>query len=156
MTTKYERQGMIMRLVQEQPLSTQADVAEALRTRGVDAVQATVSRDISRLGLVKVRNPEGRLVYAMPGAADLRRLDELTSALRRWLGGMTTAGHMLVMSTPRGFAAALAEAIDAAGLPEVAGTIAGDNAIFVAARDGFTAAELAEEFRHHLERDGHE
>jgi transcriptional regulator of arginine metabolism len=154
-TTKYERQGLIMRLVQEQPLSTQADVADALRAHGVDAVQATVSRDISQLGLVKVRNPEGRLVYATPGAADLRRLEELTSALRRWLGGMTPAGQLLVLGTPRGFSAALAEAIDAAALPEVAGTIAGDNTIFVAARDGFTGAELAEEFRHHLERGGH-
>ena len=113
MTTKYERQGMIMRLVQEQPLSTQADVADALRAHGIDAVQATVSRDISQLGLVKVRNPEGRLVYAVPGAADLRRLDELTAALRRWLGGMTPSGQLLVVNTPRGFAAALADAIDA-------------------------------------------
>ncbi len=154
--TKYERQGMILRLVQERPLSTQADVADALRAHGIDAVQATVSRDISQLGLVKVRNEEGRLVYALPGAADLRRLEELTSTLRRWLGGMTPAGQLLVLATPRGFAAALADAIDAAALPEVAGTIAGENTVFVAARDGFTGAELADELRHHLERDGRE
>lgn len=156
MTTKYERQGMILQLVQERSLSTQADVADALRAHGVDAVQATVSRDISQLGLVKVRNAEGRLVYALPGAADLRRLEELTSALRRWLAGMTPAGQLLVLATPRGFAAALADAIDAAALPEVAGTIAGENTIFVAARDGFSGADLAEELRHHLERDGRE
>ena len=154
MTTKYERQGMILRLVQERPLSTQADVADALRAHGIDAVQATVSRDISQLGLVKVRNEEGRLVYSLPGAADLRRLEDLTSALRRWLGGTTPAGQLLVLGTPRGFAAALADAIDAAALPEVAGTIAGENTVFVAARDGFTGADLAEELRHHLERDG--
>jgi transcriptional regulator of arginine metabolism len=147
---------MIMRLVQQQPLSTQAEVAEALRDHGIDAVQATVSRDIAQLGLVKVRNSEGRLVYSVPGAADLRRLDELTSALRRYLGGMRTAGQLLVLDTPRGFAAALADAIDAASLPEVAGTIAGENTIFVAARDGFTGADLADELRHHLERDGRE
>jgi transcriptional regulator of arginine metabolism len=152
MTTKFERQGMIMRLVQQQPLGTQADVADALHGLGIDAVQATVSRDISQLGLVKVRNPEGRLVYAVPGAADLRRLEELSAALRRWLGGMTSSGQMLVVKTPRGFAAALADAIDAAELPEVAGTIAGDNTVFVAARDGVTAADLADELRHHMER----
>jgi transcriptional regulator of arginine metabolism len=153
MTTKFERQGTIMRLVQQQPLSTQAEVAEALRDHGIDAVQATVSRDISQLGLVKVRNAEGRLVYAMPGAADLRRLEELTAALRRWVGGMTPSGQLLVVNTPRGFAAALADAIDAAGLPEVAGTIAGDNTVFVAARDGFSGSELADELRHHMERE---
>ena len=156
MTTKFERQGTIMRLVQEQPLSTQAEVADALRTLGIDAVQATVSRDISQLGLVKVRNAEGRLVYAVPGAADLRRLEELTSSLRRWLGVMTPIGNLLVISTPRGFAAALADAIDAAALSDVAGTIAGDNTVFVAAREGLSGAELAEEFRHHLERGGAE
>jgi transcriptional regulator of arginine metabolism len=154
-TTKFERQGTILRIVQQQPLSTQAEVAGALRGFGIDAVQATVSRDISQLGLVKVRNAEGRLVYALPGAADLRRLDDLTAALRRWMGETIPSGTMLVIRTPRGFAAALADAIDTADLPEVAGTIAGDNTIFVAARDGLTGAELAEELRSHLARDGH-
>jgi transcriptional regulator of arginine metabolism len=151
MTTKFERQGTILRLVQQQPLSTQADVAEALRAAGIDAVQATVSRDIHQLGLVKVRNAEGRLVYALQGAADLRRLDELTFALRRWAGGFTPAGNLCVIATPRGFAAALADAIDAAELDEVAGTIAGDNTVFVAARDGLSGAELARELRKHLQ-----
>ena len=152
MTTKFERQGMIMRIVQQQPLSTQADVAEALRGIGIDAVQATVSRDIAQLGLVKVRNAEGRLVYSVPGAADLRRLDDLTAALRRWVGGMETSGPLLVVKTPRGFAVALADAIDAAELPEVAGTVAGDNTLFVAARDPHTAAEVGELLRNHMER----
>jgi transcriptional regulator of arginine metabolism len=143
-TTKFERQGTILRLVQEQSLSTQAEVADALRARGIDAVQATVSRDIAQLGLVKVRNVEGRLVYALPGAADLRRLDDLHAALRRWMGELTPSGNLLVVKTPRGFAAALADAIDEAALPEVAGTIAGDNTIFVAARNGGGGAELAE------------
>jgi transcriptional regulator of arginine metabolism len=153
MTTKFERQGEILRLVQQHALSTQAEVAEALREHGIDAVQATVSRDIAQLGLVKVRNSEGRLVYALPGAADLRRLDELTGALRHYLGKTTASGSMLVVQTPRGFAIALADAIDAAGLPEVAGTIAGENTIFVAARDGMSGADLEEQFRHHLGRE---
>ena len=57
---------------------------EALRREGIDAVQTTVSRDIAQLGLVKVRNGNGRLVYALPGAADLDRLSQLTAAFRRW------------------------------------------------------------------------
>ena len=76
-------------------------------SNGIDAVQATVSRDIAQLGLVKVRNGDGRLVYALPGAADLDRLDELAAALRRWAGGMTPSGHAARRSTPpRGLAAA--------------------------------------------------
>lgn len=147
MTTKFERQGTILRLVQEQPLSTQHEVAEALRAYGIDAVQATVSRDIAQLGLVKVRNEAGRLVYALPGAADLDRREELAGALRQWMGESLSSGTMLVIKTPRGFAAALADAIDAAGLHEVAGTIAGDNTIFVACRDGVAPAELSAELR---------
>ena len=82
MTTKFERQGAILRLVQEQRLSTQGEVAEALRARGLDAVQGTVSRDIAQLGLVKVRDESGRLVYAMPGAADVElALEILTEVL---------------------------------------------------------------------------
>jgi transcriptional regulator of arginine metabolism len=146
-TTKFERQGTILRLVQQQPLSTQAEVAEALRANGIDAVQATVSRDITQLGLVKVRNQEGRLVYALPGSADLDRIEELAAALRRWMGESLASGTMLVIKTPRGFAAALADAIDVANLHEVAGTIAGDNTVFVACRDGVTPAGLSAELR---------
>ena len=150
MTTKFERQGAILRLVQEQSLHTQAEVADALRTHGIDAVQATVSRDIAQLGLTKVRNGDGRLVYAMPGAADLRRIDELSGALRRWMGETAPSGSLLVVRTPRGFAAALADALDAAALPEIAGTIAGDNTVFVACADSTTPAELEAELRSHL------
>jgi transcriptional regulator of arginine metabolism len=149
-TTKFERQGTILRLVQQRPLSTQAEVAEALKANGIEAVQATVSRDITQLGLVKVRNETGRLVYALPGAADLRRLDELTAAVRRYMGETLPSGTTLVVKTPRGFAAALADAIDTAALPEVAGTIAGDNTVFVACADGTSPAELDQLLRSHL------
>jgi transcriptional regulator of arginine metabolism len=151
--SKFNRQGAILRLVREQELATQAEVADALHGEGIEAVQTTVSRDIAQLGLVKVRNAEGRLVYALPGADDLSRLSELTAALRRWAVSLTPSANLVVIGTPAGFAAALADAIDAAGLPDVAGTVAGENTIFVAARDGMTGAELAAELTHHLEGD---
>ena len=150
---KFERQGAILRLVQERPLSTQAEVAQALRAEGIDAVQTTVSRDIAQLGLVKVRAPDGRLVYALPGAADLDRLSALTTALRRWTATITSANGLVVIRTPRGYATPLADAIDEAGLADVAGTVAGENTIFVAPRDGLSGAELAEVLQHHLEGD---
>ena len=150
---KYERQGVILRLVEERELATQSDVAEALRDEGYEAVQTTISRDRADLGHVTVRAESGRLVYAMPGAADLDRLSELTSALRRWAISLTPAANLLVVHTPSGYASALSEAIDAAHLPELAGSIAGENTIMIAARDGLTGAELAQQFRHHLEGD---
>jgi transcriptional regulator of arginine metabolism len=152
-TTKLERQAAILRLVEERHVSTQADLAEALRAEGIDAVQATVSRDVARLGLVKVRNGDGRLIYALPGAADLRRLEQLATALRNWGGTMIATGNLLVIHTPRGFAAALADAIDDASLPDVAGTVAGDNTILVAVREGSSASELASDFTHYVEGD---
>jgi transcriptional regulator of arginine metabolism len=152
-TTKIERQDAILRLVEAQHLSTQAELAEALRAEGIDAVQATVSRDVAQLGLVKVRNGGGRLTYALPGAGDLRRLDQLASALRSYAAALIATGELLVIHTPRGFAAALADAIDEAGLPEVAGTIAGDNTIFVAVREGSSAAELADQLDHYRDRE---
>jgi transcriptional regulator of arginine metabolism len=150
---KFERQGAILRLVQERSLATQSEVAEALRGEGIDAVQTTVSRDIARLGLVKVRAADGRLVYALPGAADLDRLAELTTALRRWTVSITAANDLVVIRTQRGYASPLADAIDDAGLDDVAGTVAGENTIFVAPRDGLTGRELEELFRHHLDTD---
>lgn len=151
---KFERQGAILRLVQERKLSTQGDLVEALRDEGVDAVQATVSRDVAQLGLVKVRDEDGRLVYALPGAADLDRLTELAGALRRWATSIEPTGQLVVLRTPPGHANALALAFDEAGLPEVAGCIAGDDTIFLAAREGTSGAELAEDLRHHLEGRG--
>src|SRR2546430_4894600 len=100
----------------------------------MDTVQATVSRDIAQLGLVKVRNGNGKLVYALPGAADLRRIEELAPAMRRWATGMTAAGQLLVITTPNGLATPLADAIDEAGLAGVARPIARAKTIFVAAR----------------------
>jgi transcriptional regulator of arginine metabolism len=153
MTTKYERQGTILRLVEERKLSTQEEVAEALRDAGFEAVQATVSRDIAQLGLVKVRDEEGRLVYALPGAADLDRLNELTGALRRWAISLESASNLLVVHTPSGYANALARAIDDARVPDIIGCVAGDDTIMIIAREGVKAAAIERELRHHLEGD---
>lgn len=151
--SKFDRQGAILRLVQERPLSTQAEVVDALREAGIEAVQTTVSRDIAQLGLVKIRGSDGRLVYALPGAGDLDRLSELTAALRRWTLSIESTGNLVVIMTPRGYAAPLADAIDTGGLTEVAGTVAGENTILIAAREGISGTELTETLRHHLEGD---
>jgi transcriptional regulator of arginine metabolism len=148
---KFERQGAILRLVQERPLSTQAEVADALRRLGIPTVQATVSRDIAQLGLVKVRNEEGQLVYSLPGAADLDRLEALGAALRRWAVSVVATGNLVVLKTPPGYASALARALDEAQLPDVCGTVAGDDTVFAAVREGLAGAEIAEQLRHHLE-----
>lgn len=145
-----ERQNAILELVQQRALSTQAEVAAALRDNGFDVVQTTVSRDIADLGLVKVRAPSGRLVYASPGTSDSDRLRALGAAMRRYAVAAEAAGTLVVLTTPSGYANALAQAIDEAGHPGIAGSVAGDNTIFVAARDGTPAATLRDELSGHL------
>jgi transcriptional regulator of arginine metabolism len=145
-----ERQTAILELVRERALSTQAEVAAALREAGFDVVQTTVSRDIADLGLVKVRAPSGRLVYAPPGTTDTDRLRALGAAMRRYAIGAEAAGTLVVVTTPSGYANALAQAIDEGGHPGVAGTLAGDNTILVVARDGTPAAVLRDELGGHL------
>jgi transcriptional regulator of arginine metabolism len=140
-----DRQNAILELVRERALSTQAEVAGALREVGYDVVQTTVSRDIAELGLVKVRAPSGRLVYAPPGTTDIDRLRALAAAMRRYAIGMEAAGSLVVVTTPSGYANALAQAIDESGHPGIAGTLAGDNTILVIARDGAPVAVLRDE-----------
>jgi transcriptional regulator of arginine metabolism len=142
-----ERQGAILELVRERTLSTQAEVAAALRETGYDVVQTTVSRDIAELELQKVRSPDGRLVYAPPGAGNGDGFRELALALRRWALSFEASGNLVVVVTPRGYAAPLADAIDVAGHPDLIGTVAGENTIIVVAREGVTGAELRETLR---------
>ncbi len=145
-----ERQGAILRLIRERQISTQTELADALREAGYEAVQTTVSRDVSELGLVKVRGASGRLVYAAPGAADPDRLRELEAAFRRWALAIECNEHLVVVFTPRGFSAALAEAIDASRHPHVLATVAGDNTILVVPATGVLARALRDELSSHL------
>ena len=99
---------------------------------------------------MKVRAPSGRLVYAPPGSTDGDRLRALGAAMRRYAVSVEAAGTLVVVTTPSGYANALAQAVDEATHPAIAGTIAGDNTIFVAARDGISAQSLREELAGHL------
>jgi transcriptional regulator of arginine metabolism len=147
--SRRERQGVILELVRGRELATQAELADALRGQGFEVVQTTVSRDIAELGLQKVRAASGRLVYAPPGAANGDRFRELAFAVRRWALGFAASGNLVVITTPRGYAAPLADAIDDAAHPDVIGTVAGENTILVVAREGLTGAELRETLRNY-------
>lgn len=141
-----ERHATIQRLVREQPLSTQTELADALRAEGHEVVQTTVSRDIHELGLIKVRHSTGRLVYAFPEDA-AGYDDDLADALTRWALTLEPSANLVVVLTPYGYASALAQAIDVARHPHVAGTIAGENTVLLVAREPLTGAALVDELR---------
>jgi transcriptional regulator of arginine metabolism len=141
-----ERHAAIQRLVREQPLSTQTELADALRAEGHEVVQTTVSRDIHELGLIKVRHSSGRLVYAFPEDA-AGYDDDLADALTRWALTLEPSANLVVVLTPYGYASALAQAIDVARHPHVAGTIAGENTVLLVAREPVTGVELVDELR---------
>jgi transcriptional regulator of arginine metabolism len=143
-----ERHAAILRLVGSQPISTQTELADALHREGYEVVQTTVSRDIHELGLVKVRHLSGRLVYAQ--AEDSGYNEELSESLKRWALTVEPSGQLVVVTTPYGYASALAQAIDVARHPHIAGTIAGENTVLLVAREPATGAQLADEL--HLQR----
>jgi len=149
--SRHERQTEILRLIREQPLSTQADLAAALQRAGHEVVQTTVSRDIRELGLVKVRDRSGRLAYAAPDALPTAP-SALGASLRRAALSIEASGNLVLVTTPAGFASALAEELDRSGHPLVLGTVAGDNTIIVVAREGVSGAELRDELRASLTR----
>jgi transcriptional regulator of arginine metabolism len=141
-----ERHAAIQRLIREQPISTQSRLVEALREQGHEVVQTTVSRDVHELGLIKIRDAEGRLVYAFPEDAPGFDAD-VSEALARWALTVEASGNLVVVTTPYGYAQALAQAIDVARHPHLAGTVAGENTILLVAREPATGAQLAAEIR---------
>ncbi|MDE3189659.1 MAG: arginine repressor [Acidobacteriota bacterium] len=149
---RQQRHAAILRILREHPVSTQTELAEALRDAGHDVVQTTVSRDIHELGLIKVRGASGRLVYAPPEAAEADRIDAIANAFARWALDVEASGNLVVVLTPHGYASPLAQAIDVARHPRIAGTIAGENTVLLVARDGTTGLDLAGEVRTHMLR----
>ena len=129
-------------------LASQEEATERLRALGFAVTQATVSRDLDRLGAVKVKRG-GVLSYALPdqiGAADWST-GRLERILAEWVVSIEAAGNLLVMKTPPGSAHLVGLALDQAKLDEVAGTICGDDTLFVALKDGLVASTMADRLR---------
>ena len=141
-SVKSKRQHAILSLVARERLGTQEDIRARLAGMGLEATQSTISRDIEELGLARVHAPGG-VRYVMPGEAEapvpLRMLRHL---LDEFALSFTPATAGVVIRTPPGAAAALAEGIDRVGLADVAGTIAGDNTILVLGREGVRPQQL--------------
>jgi transcriptional regulator of arginine metabolism len=140
-SSKNARHARITALIRERPVRSQGELGDLLAAEGLAITQATLSRDLEELGAVKVRGTDGSAAaYVIPedGHAPLRAAEQpperLRRLLRELLTGADSSGNLVVLRTPPGAAQFLASALDRSGLPEVVGTIAGDDTILVVAR----------------------
>ena len=132
---KQGRQSMILELIENHDVETQEELLALLREKGYEVTQATISRDIKELKLVKVQTESGTYKYALSGKEPQGRLDVFRRVFRDTVVSVEAAASLVVVRTMSGSANAAAEAIDVMNLPDVAGTLAGDNTIFVAVKE---------------------
>jgi transcriptional regulator of arginine metabolism len=147
--TRTHRLNRLAQLMSGHRYSSQDELARALGREGVDVTQATLSRDLRRLGVIKRTGPDGRPAYELPGPA-VEQLDHDRQMLdlRAFVNDIRVAQNLVVVRTPPGHANAVGRAIDLQGIGEVVGTIAGDDTVLVVAAD--TAA--ARRFKKRLDR----
>ena len=147
--TKRQRQHVIAQLLADHAVTSQVQLVELLGGHGVDATQATVSRDLEEIGAVKVRLPGGETVYAVPELPTDQHLpeDHLRRVLGEWVVEVGHSQNIVILRTPPGSAHVVGSALDRRGLPGVLGTVAGDDTIMVVATAATTGADLAASLR---------
>ena len=143
--SKHQRQHRITLLIEQHPVNSQAQLVDLLAASGVEATQATVSRDLEEIGAVKVRAGGGESVYAVPELPKNRVTpgDHLRRVLGEWVVEVAASANVVVVRTPPGSAHVVASALDRAGLPDIIGTVAGDDTIVVVADERIGGAKLA-------------
>ncbi len=152
MPSKEQRQRLIAELVQNEFISTQAEIAERLAQSGIKVTQATISRDVTELRLVRVPSGPGRHRYSATPLVmqdDVER--ELRDVFRRFVRDLGRGENVLVVSTDEGHASGVAYVLDKLERDEIVGTLAGQNAILVVARTVADAAALLEELEELLD-----
>ena len=147
--SKSQRQHLLAKILEEQAVSSQAKLVELLKAEGIDVTQATLSRDLEELGAVKVRVPVGDSVYAVPYNQTERVLpvDYLRRVLGEWLVEVSVSNNIVVLRTPPGSAHVVASAVDRAGLPEIIGTVAGDDTVILVAASDTTGEKVSERLK---------
>jgi transcriptional regulator of arginine metabolism len=141
--TRARRQKAIADLVRSETVGSQEEVTARLAAQGFAVTQATVSRDLEQIGAIKVKRG-GSLSYALPdqlGDSDWAA-GRLQRIIGEWVQSVEVAGNLLVLKTPPGSAHLVGVAIDQSRLPEIAGTVSGDDTLVLVIRDGFGPGEV--------------
>lgn len=146
--TRARRERLILEVIARGRCETQQDLVRALRRRGLAVTQATVSRDIARLGVVKAPSADGRRVYALPARQTRGDADErMHRAFAEYVVGVDHGQGLVVVRTLSGRAHAVAVTVDEMALPDVVGTLAGDDTFIVVPRGRPAARGLLRRFR---------
>ncbi len=145
---KAQRQHAIEGLLSRHQVTSQSQLVDLLAAEGIDATQATVSRDLDDLGAVKIRVPGGDLIYAVPEIAHHRLApeDHLRRVVSEWVVGVACSGNLVLLRTPPGSAHVVASALDRSGLDSVLGTVAGDDTVLVVVAEDAGARDVAADF----------
>lgn len=141
---KSKRHSKIIEIINSKAIETQEELAEELKSAGFEVTQATVSRDIKTLRLIKIQGSDGKYRYSIINQNKNDMLEKLSSILINTVISVENIDKIVVVKTISGSASAAAEAIDRLELGEIAGTIAGDNTIFILVRTLQKAQELVE------------
>ena len=149
---KNARQTAILSIIEQENIETQEELASKLREMGIVVTQATVSRDIKELRLLKVLSPNGSYKYATADKAEHGVSERLVRMFIDSVLSISCAENLVVIRTLPGSANAAGEAIDSMRWPEILGTISGDNTIFVAVRSAGEAPVVVEKFQEILKR----
>ncbi|QAA32075.1 arginine repressor [Clostridium manihotivorum] len=144
---KSKRHTKILEIINNKSIETQEELAEILKKEGFDVTQATVSRDIKTLKLIKVLGDGGRYKYASINNSTNDMTDKMASIFTNTVLSVENVDKMVVVKTLSGSAPAAAEAIDTLHFTDIAGTIAGDNTIFIIVRTLETAEDLVSKMR---------
>ncbi|MGI5838992.1 MAG: arginine repressor [bacterium] len=142
---KIGRQSLIIDIIRNNSIETQEELAEHLKKRGIGVTQATVSRDIKELSLIKIPTEEGKYRYSLPPEdAWVNSMERAKRLFRDSLISLDYTENIIVVKTLTGNANAVADIIDNMPWPEIVGTVAGDDTIFVAVRDRSTIKDVME------------
>jgi len=143
MSPKSERQKALLDVIARQAVSTQSELKELLKARGIAADQATLSRDIRELGLVKASDDGAHYRYAPVEAVAPPASMKASTILARLVRKIDCSGNLLVVKTDPGEASPIGLALDRMGWSEVVGTVAGDDTLLVVVKEGVPARKLA-------------
>ena len=147
---KSKRHTKILEIINSKEIETQEELAEELKREGFDVTQATVSRDIKNLKLIKVQSKAGKSKYVVSNLEEKNIIDRLSNILANTVLSVENVDKMLVIKTITGSAPITAEAIDNLESADIAGTVAGDNTIFILVRSIESAEELVMKIRRRM------